>query len=141
MEQKDYLMREIEKIGAMFNAIRQKLLGGSGDSSWQNAFTAERAKGELSVQLNTDIQLFLKMSMSDTKAFLLNMEGFTIENIEILADLIAEIGLRDDCREKKQFLEKSVQLYDLCNAESNTYSIARQTKMRTLMNVSMNDTA
>lgn len=79
--------------------------------------------------------------MPDTKAFLLNMEGFTIENIEMLADLIAEIGLRDDCRKKKQFLEKSVQLYDLCNAESNTYSIARQTKKRTLMSVLMNDTA
>jgi len=31
MEQRDYLLREIEKIGAIMSAIRQKIFGGKGN--------------------------------------------------------------------------------------------------------------
>ena len=47
MEQKDYLLREIEKIGLMINAIRQKLFGGKENLAITLESQIEAAKGML----------------------------------------------------------------------------------------------
>ena len=47
MEQKDYLLREIEKIGATVRAIWQKIVGGKDNLAITIEHQIENAKGQL----------------------------------------------------------------------------------------------
>jgi hypothetical protein len=64
----------------------------------------------------------------------LSFEGFSIENIELLAECFSEIGFSDQYDHSKKYLEKALQLYDLCNLKSKTYSIERETNIMAIKN-------
>ena len=49
MTQRDYILREIEKIGAIVNAIRQKLFGGKENLSITPEKQMDNAKGMLAL--------------------------------------------------------------------------------------------
>ena len=83
MEQEDYLLREIKKIGAIISTILQKLFGG---------------KGNLAITLEHQIE--------DTKGMLLH-----------------------------EMMEKALQLYNLRNLKSQTYSFEREANINTVKNV------
>ena len=130
MEQKDFLLREIEKIGLLMSAIRQKVFGGKGNLAITLEHQIENVKGQLLNEINFDLNKFLALSIAESNEYLLSFEGFNVENIELFADNIFEIGFSDKCDNSKQYLEKALQLYDLCNLKSKTYSIARETKIK-----------
>lgn len=44
----------------------------------------------------------------------------------MLADCISEIGFNNKMKKKNEYLEKALQLYELCGLESKTYSIERE---------------
>ena len=134
MEQKDFLLREIEKIGLLMSAIRQKLFGGKGNSAIMLEHQIENVKGQLLNEINFDLDKFLALSVAESNEYLLSFEGFSIENIELFADSIAKIGFSDKCDNPKKYLEKALQLYDLCNLKSKTYSIARETNITAVKN-------
>jgi len=46
MEQRDYILREIEKIGLILTAIRRKLFGGRDGSSFAEADAAAGSESE-----------------------------------------------------------------------------------------------
>ena len=134
MEQKDYLLREIEKIGAIMSAIRQKIFGGKGNLAITIEQQIENTKEQLLNGINFDFDKFLDLNTEESNEYLLSFEGFSVENIELLAACISEIGFSDKCDNSKKYLEKALQLYDLCNLKSKTYSIGRETNRMAIKN-------
>ena len=134
MEQRDYLLREIEKIGAIVNAIRQKLFGDHANLALTIKQQIEYAKELLLNEANFDLDQFLNLSMEESNEYILSFDGFNVENIELLAECISEIGFSDESVNAKNYLEKALQLYNLCNSKSKTYSTERATKISLIKN-------
>ena len=135
MEQKDYLLREIEKIGQIISAIRQKLFGGNENLALTIESQVEAAKGMLLNGADFDLDKFLTLNIEDSNEYICSFEGFNIENIEFLAEYISEIGFSDESGKFKTYLEKALLLYELCNLKSKTYSLERETNIKAIKNV------
>jgi len=127
MEQKDYLLREIEKIGRIMRAIRAKLSGGN-DSL---AITLKKATADLKEMLfndaNLDLEKLLVLDAAETDAYLNTLQGFSVENIELLAETLSGTGLKYD---STVFLEKALQLFEICSLRDRTFSFKRETNIR-----------
>lgn len=126
MEQKDYLLREIEKIGRIMRAIRQKLFGGNESL----AITLEKVTADLKEMLlneaNLDLEKLLGMDANETDAYLNTLQVFSVENIELLAEMLSETGLK---YESTVFLEKALQLFGICSLRDRTYYFKRETNI------------
>ena len=133
--QEDYLLREIEKMGAITNAIRQKLLGGSDNLAFTLESQIEQTKGMLLSEINFDLDKFLDLSIEKTSEYIFSFTGFNVENIELLAEYLSQIGFNDKSDSSKKYLEKALQLYELCNLKSKTYSFERATKIQAIKDV------
>lgn len=135
MEQKDYLLREIEKIGLIINAIRQKLFGGKGNLALTVENQFETLKEMLLTETNFDFDKLLSLNAEESEEYICSFKGFSAENIEHLAECISDICLSDNYRGSKMYLEKALQLYELCNSKSKTYSLERETIINSIKSV------
>ena len=134
MEQKDYLLREVEKIGLVLSAIRQKLFGCKENLAITLENQIETAKGMLLNETDFDLDKFLTLNIEDSNEYICSFEGFSIENIAFLAEHISQIGFSDESDKFKKYLEKALQLYELCNLKSKTYSMEREAIIKTIKN-------
>jgi hypothetical protein len=135
MLQRDYILREIEKIGAIVSAMRQKLFGGKGNLAITLERQIEDIKGMLLNEINFDLDKFLDLNTESANEYISTFEGFCVENIELLAESIAEIGFGGKCDNPRKYLEKALQLYELCNLKSKTYSLEREANINAINNV------
>lgn len=135
MEQKDFLLREIEKIGLLIRAIRQRLLGGTGNTAIHPERQMSEAKELLFQELQFDLDHFLSLDSEATNRYFELFEGFNVDNIEQLADCLAQLGSGIHSDTAKQYREKALQLYTLCNTKSKTYSFEREAKIEILKRV------
>ena len=106
MEQKDYLLKEIEKIGLILSGIRQKLFGGKENLAITIESQIEAAKGMLLNGINFDLDKFLTLNIEDSNEYICSFEGFSIENIEFLAEYIFQIGFSMNLVNSKSILKK-----------------------------------
>lgn len=134
IEQKDYLLREIEKLGAIIISIRQKLFGGKGKTALSLDKQIERAKAMLLNEANFDLDKFMALNFEDSRIYIDSFKGFSAENIELLAECIGQMVSRESTTHSKKYLEKSLQLYELCNLKSKTYSISRESQIKEIKN-------
>ena len=134
MEQKDYLLREIEKIGILLSSFRQKLFGGKENFAISPEKQVEDLKGMLSEATSFDLDKFLSLNAVDSNEYLISFKEFSIENIELLADCIAQAGFSDGSVGSKENLQKALQLYELCNLKSRTYSFTREANILKIKN-------
>jgi hypothetical protein len=128
MERRDYLLREIEKIGVLLRALRQKLFGGEKENfsvapEWQIA----NLKEMLLSDTNLDLDKLLSLDQEKTQAYLSEVSGFNVANIELLAQTLAEIGFE---HHSVPFLEKALQLFEICNLLDRTWSPERESNIR-----------
>ena len=137
MEQRDYLLREIEKIGAIVSAIRQKIFGRKEDLAITLEKLIEDTRGMLLNEMNFDLNKFLDLNVEESKEYICTFEGFSVENIELLAESISEIGFDNTCDNPQKYLEKALQLYELSNMKSKTYSLGREAKINAIKNTLM----
>ncbi|MDR1585581.1 MAG: hypothetical protein LBS07_05350 [Prevotellaceae bacterium] len=135
MEQKDYILREIEKIGLLLTAIRQKLFGGKENLSISLEKQIESAKGMLLKEINFDFDHFLSLNPQDSINYINNITGFSIENIELLAGWLSRTGFSYKSENSTLYLEKALQLYEYCSLKSKTYSLDREVNMEKIKNV------
>ena len=70
MEQNDYLKREIEKIGLIIAAIRQKLLGGKASTAVTIERDFEVTKEMLLSSINFDLDQFLNNENESSIAYI-----------------------------------------------------------------------
>ena len=135
MEQKDYLLREIEKIGLIIRAIRQRLFGGADDTAIHAETQMAEVKEMLMQEMQFDLDHFLTLDSQATSLYFEMFEGFNVDNIEQLADCLAQLGSGIELNAATQCREKALQLYALCNAKSKTYSFEREAKIDNLKNI------
>jgi hypothetical protein len=135
MVQRDYILREIEKIGTIINAFRQKIFGGSGNLAITLENQIENSKEMLINEMNFDFDKFLALNTEALNEYISGFEGFNVENIELLADCLSQRGFDDNCDNSKMYLEKSLQLFELYNLKSKSYSFEREENIRKIKNV------
>ena len=133
MEQRDYILREIEKIGTILSAIWQKIFGGKDNPAISPEKQIENARGMLLNETDFDLDKFLELNIENSNEYICSFNGFNVENIELLAGCIFQIGLNDNDSSKK-YLEKALQLYNLCNIKSKTYSFEREANIQVIKN-------
>lgn len=131
MEQKDYILREIEKIGRIISAIREKLFLRKDNVAIITVKEINDLNGMLLKQIDFDLEKFLQLDYEELNEYLNSFEGFNIENIEELADLISLLGFTN---KSIKFLSKSLQLYELINLKSKTFSFERERKIQKINN-------
>ncbi|NDW12125.1 hypothetical protein D0T50_04375 [Bacteroides sp. 214] len=135
MERRDYMLKQIEKIGVLISAIRQKISGGNDNLSITLEKQIEDAKGMLLNEMNFDFNAFLEEIDTDcSNEYIGSFAEFNIDNIELLADYISQIGFHADCDNPQKYLEKALQLYELCNLKSKVYSFEREKNIATIKN-------
>jgi hypothetical protein len=126
MEQRDFLLREIEKMGAIIGTIRQKLFGGTDELSISVESRAEVLNEMLLSEACIDLDELLVMDAATTDKYLAAGEGFNVANIELLAQTLSDIGMNGGTPASFALLEKALQLYEICNLRDRTYSFTRE---------------
>lgn len=134
MEQRDFLMREIERMSLVLRAIRQKIFGGHDGLEVSFDQQVEDAKGMLWNDLNFDLNKFILLEKEESRKYLSSFEGFNAENMEQLAESIAQIGFSNHDEKSSQYLTKALELYDLINLKSKTFSFEREGKILKIRN-------
>ncbi len=134
MIQKDYLLKEIEKIGLIINAVRQKLLGGNDNLAINIEEHINETKTLLKNELDFDLEQFLLLNTEASNTYLSSITGFNIDNIELLAEYISQLGFIDNSIQSKKYLEKALQLYKYCNIKSKNYSFQREQNIQKIKN-------
>jgi hypothetical protein len=132
MERRDYLLREIEKIGMIISAIRQKVFGGKDNLAITIEQQMVALKGMLLNEANLDFDKLIKLDSRGTDEYLSNLNGFNVENIELLAETISEIGYEQN---STVFLEKALQLFEICNLRDRTFSLERDIKINRIKDI------
>jgi hypothetical protein len=134
MEQKDYLLREIEKIGILLHALFNSITGKGGSYALTMEKQFEEEKGMLLGECGLDLDVFLSLEVSETEQYISKFKGFNGSNIELLADILKETGMKTQTETSKEYLQKALRLYELCNTIDNTFSIERADKIGEIKN-------
>lgn len=128
MEQRDYILREIEKIGMLIQAMLGKL--GSIDDIEKADQNNTVLSEELFKELGFSLDELLKLDSSDFSAILLNNKGLNGKNIELLADLLVQLSEKED--NKTSYLQKAFELYSFVNIQERTFCLNRDRKIQEL---------
>lgn len=131
MERRDYLLLEIEKIGLLLIAIKQKFFGGKENLAITIEKQMKETKDALLNELGFDLDRFLSLDIDESEQYLSEFKGFDIENTEQLADIISQMGFAG---KSEKHLEKALQLYERCQLSSKTYSWDRERKIIEIKN-------
>ena len=138
MEQSDYILREIQKIGEMFLKIRKKIDGAEITNSQPFDFQLEEVKSLLKDTLGLNLDEFLLLSERDTKMYVAGHKSFNINNAELLGDFCKTMGEKTVNIKSQLYLKKALELFELCNSLDRTYSIDREYKISSLKNILIN---
>jgi hypothetical protein len=134
MEQKDYLLREIEKIGLLLRMLIDKITH-TGDNAAIILEHQFEETNELMIQeIGFDVDLFLRLNITEVEQYLTKFTGFRAANIELLADFIKEMGTRLEPEVAKKYLERALKLYEICNSLDKTFSFERENKINQIKN-------
>lgn len=135
MPQQDWLMKEIEKIGSLLRAIIDRLIHLNQNEAIQAEDPFETTKELLFNEINFDLDKFLTLDEADCDAYLHQFTGVNSANLELLAEVFFQLGINSDSASQRMFLEKALQLYELCNTKDKTYSITREGKINEIRNI------
>ena len=134
MEQKDYLLREIEKIGLLLRMIFSKIAVKEENLATTVESQFEEAKGLLLQETGIDIDLLLSLDERETDDYLSRFNGLNSANIEALADILSVTGMKAKPEMTTVFLEKALNLYELCISTDKTFSFNRERKISEIRN-------
>ena len=128
MEQKDYILREIEKISVLILGMLGKLNRESLPHSEKSELPFDDLKKEFEGSTGLDLEKIIDSSDLNFSKMLRKEDGFDENNIELLADLLAAIEL--DNKERENELKRTARnLYEYLNIHSRTYSYQRVIKI------------
>ncbi len=131
MEQKDYILREIEKIGVMLRYLLGKMMPAKSVEETNNI--TEEINNELFENIGYDISSLLNISKNEFNEIFKYNKGFNLENIELLAEFLYNVSIKD-INKSKVVLQKSLELFEYVNKTGKTFSIERETKIDEIKN-------
>ena len=129
MQQKDYLLREIEKIGLLLKMIFNKIAGKEESYALKAENQFEEEKELLLHETGFNIDLFLLIEESGIEHYISGFDGIRGSNIELLADILKAMGEKSDSAKTKEYLKRALKLYELCNSLDKTFSFDRENKI------------
>ena len=132
MEQKDYLLREIEKIRLLLKLIFNKIAGKEANQAKTAENQSEETKGLLLGEIGFDLDLFLSMKENEMGLYLSGFKGLSVSNIELLADIIKAMGMDAESVISRRYLQFALRLYTHCNSLDKTFSFNRENKISEL---------
>ena len=130
MEQEDYLLREIEKIGMLLRAIAGRLANPQETLSAEKQNPFEQAEELLVKDLDFHLDEFLPLDEPNLRLYLSKFHGLNSANTELLAEILFQFGTSGQPGNERICLEKSLQLYELCCTTDKTYSAPRESRIR-----------
>lgn len=135
MEQRDYLLKEIEKIGLLLRMILNKLTRREENYAITIEGQLQESKELLIKEIGFDLDKLIAFNNQEIKQYISQFNGFNGTNIEHLADILKEMGINKKLSESKGYLEKALALYELCNSLDKTFSFDRESKIAELNQV------
>lgn len=129
MEQKDYLLREIEKMGLLLRQLLNALTGNTGNSAISALQQVEETNEQLISEIGLDLNRILALHNSELLPYINQLKGIDNQNRELLADILYQQGVSNNGNRRKDYLEKSLHLYEYCRLADKTYSIDREFKI------------
>jgi|SRR6056297_777103 len=134
MEQKDYLMRQIEQAGRVLGKVLADLTGMKNQGKLQEGIG--QTEQTLQSELGLSIEELIGIPVDQLINSLLEKEHMFQENFEKLADLLVELG---DGYEQQNYLEKSrdlyqraLVLYEHVDEAGSAFSFNRHSKIQQL---------
>ena len=119
MEKRDLIQAEIEKLGFFLQRLLANFLNGN---SAENSIEAvDLVTNELKNELDFDLPFFVSLSNDEMKKYLSNFK-FNEQHLEKLADLLVEMN------SSKAYLIRALELLDLVDEISNSFSFERNNK-------------
>lgn len=130
MEQRDYLQREIEKLGIAIREMISRItgFGKNGDFSQGIEMTNETLQSELDM----DIDDLISVPTDEFIDTLLAKQQLDEANLELLADALLSYGdnlLENDDATKKLIFERALLIYEHIDKEGGTFSFERRIKI------------
>ncbi|MEI6123532.1 MAG: hypothetical protein WCQ95_07870 [Bacteroidota bacterium] len=135
MEQKDYLMREIEKIGLLLRSILGSLMNKKDNLPIETQTPFAQTNELLINEINFHLDKFLTLDKSATKEYISKFNGITSANLELLAEILFQFGISDQSDNKRIYFEKALQLYELSSIMDKTFSSPRENRIDEIKNV------
>ena len=129
MQQKDYILREIEKIGDLIMGLLGKLKKSIGSPEVSIGEKIEDAQEVLHNEIGFDLALFISLAEAEVGHYLSEFQGMNTKNRELLADLLKETGEQYAGEAGTIYLEKALIMLELCKLEDRTYSLDREHKI------------
>lgn len=128
MEQRDYILREIDKIGVVVRAILGKIRGKEIQFGEQNESVLHHSSF-LSEELKMDIESVVKAPIEQVKELLSLEKGFDSENIELLADMLSELSVVSPPEDEIILQKRALDLYAYSIEIDKTFSVERSQKV------------
>lgn len=135
MQQRDLILREIEKIGVVVRAIISKMRGKEMDVREQEQAYVHHSS-YLKDQLQFDIDYLLHSDMELLKGELTYDKGFTAENIELMGDMLSELSAISPAEDEILLQKRALDLYGLAVSMDKSFSFEREQKIDALKNKS-----
>jgi hypothetical protein len=135
LEQKDFLLREIEKISIVLRVILNSLLGRKESMAITPENQFKKTRDLLFKEINFELDKCLAMNEDDLKAYLTSYKGINTGNLELLAEIIFKLGINNQDKNNNIYLRKALQLYKICNEKDKTFSIERENKIKEIKNM------
>lgn len=128
MEQRDYILREIEKIQIVLQALLNKVTGGNSDIPPLNE-DFEQANQHFINDTRVDLNMLLKSNSNQFDNIFKQENGYNEANIEMFADILAEMAKKAEENLKDQLNQKALETYEYVDDLSNSFSFQRRKKM------------
>ena len=133
MEQRDFVLREIEKIGAMLLALIGKLKSVS--PGIQFAVERVRIDSDLKSITGLSMEEILTLPVEDIASRLMGDSRFNDVNMERVAEIMALMADHLPEIESEQAMERELGILELIEREGKTYSFERQSRIALLKEI------
>lgn len=130
MEQKDYILREISKLGAMLRMfIRRRF---EQKDTREEEEETEQLAVEFAEETGMELKSLIRLGKADFDSFFALNRGFNNENIELLADFVVELAKSSTSQNPKELFQKAIEFYSYIDEKGKTYSMERAAKIQQL---------
>ena len=127
MEQRDYLLRQIELMAEVLANLIRRLLGLKEINEEEALQTTDEMLRE---NLNISIAELLNTPLDKTADLILDREGIHESNIDLFAEvLFINAKASNDPVRKRKLYERALELYNWLDRKTGTFSIERHQKM------------
>lgn len=136
MEQRDYIMKEIEALGKMLGTMVKFLLGLKHGTS--TAQGIEIVSQTLQSEVDLDLDMLLSIDPDNLIDYLLtNNKGFNEENLNKLAEILFTIAEYMPVEDPKRFLyyKRSLVIYEYLDKVQKTFSLDRHLRLEQIKNL------